>query len=283
MLSSRERNKSKQMRVKDKMKKFTKVIWRCGVLVNSWIERLSALLHIGIMVLVIFICSQAIAFCVVYLQLLSNAEINMIFFKYIDIWGIFSLESESLTSELIYSDFENVKTKIEFLMNISVALSGILLSLVTCISYFKKNVDFRRRSCFKKKEIFEVGKDDVKIMCEFFRGANFAAVYSHSFEWLKKNEEIRNILINLSKKNKLKLYTGDVIEDVKNRLEDCGGADLIESLQKTEISIRFSYIERNNAKYLLYRQEEDNHLYVIRVRENNESHYLLQVISQLVK
>lgn len=120
-------------------------------------------------------------------------------------------------------------------------------------------------------------------MCEYFRGANFAAVYSHSFEWLKKNDEVREILISLSKKNKLKLYTGDDIEEVKQRLIDCGGIALIDSLKKSDISIRFSYIERNNARYVLYRQEEENHVYVIRVRENNESHYLLQVISQLVK
>lgn len=61
-----------------KVKRYIKVIWRFGSLANSWIERLSALLHIGIMVLVAFICSQAIAFSIIYLQLLNNEEINII-------------------------------------------------------------------------------------------------------------------------------------------------------------------------------------------------------------
>ena len=183
----------------------------------------------------------------------------MICFQYINIWSI--LPSKEITKELIYSNFDDVKMRIEFLMNISIALSGILLSLVTFISYFRKNVGFRRKSCFRKKEIFNTGKDDVQIMCDFFKGANFVAVYSH----------------------KLKLYTGDDLDSVKTRLQNDCDTNLIKCIQKSEISLRFSYIERNNAKYLLYRQEEEKHIYVISVRENSESQYLLQVISQLVK
>lgn len=193
------------------------------------------------------------------------------------------MPSKEITNESIYSDFNNVKMKIEFLMNISIALSGILLSLVTFISYFRKNVDFRRKSCFRKKEIFNTGEDDVQIMCEFFKGANFVAVYSHSFGWLKKSGEIREVLTELSNKNKLKLYTGDDLVSVQKRLQNDCAPNLIKCIQKSEVPLRFSYIERNNAKYLLYRQEEENHIYVISVHENRESQYLLQVISQLVK
>lgn len=263
------------------MNKWIKRIWRLSSILNSWIERFSAPLHIVITFIVVVVCSQAVAFSIVYLQLLNKNEINMMCFQYINVWGI--LSSEEITNELIYSNFENVKMKIEFLMNISIALSGILLSLVTFISYFRKNVDFRRKSCFRKKEIFQTGEDDIKVMCNFFKGANFVAVYSHSFGWINESDEIRKILAELSNKNKLKLYTGDDITDVKERLKASCENKLIESIQQSKISLRFSYIERNNAKYLLYRQEEENHIYIISVRENNESQYLLQVISQLVK
>ena len=231
----------------EKNKLIKKIWWLCSA-VNRWVERFSAFLHIIIIFIVLIICSQAVAFSIVYLQLLSEKDINMICFQYINIWSI--LPSNEITNELIYSNFDDVKMRIEFLMNISIALSG---------------------------------KDDVQIMCDFFKGANFVAIYSHSFGWLKKSAEIREVLTELSNKNKLKLYTGDDLDSVKTRLQNDCDTNLIKCIQKSEISLRFSYIERNNAKYLLYRQEEEKHIYVISVRENSESQYLLQVISQLVK
>lgn len=263
------------------MNKLIKKIWRLCSTLNRWIERFSALLHIIIIFIVVIVCSQAMAFSIVYLQLLNKKEISMICFQYINIWSI--LPSKEITNELIYSNFVDVKMRIEFLMNMSIALSGILLSLVTFISYFRKNVDLRRKSCFRKKEIFKTGEDDVKIMCDFFKEANFVAIYSHSFGWLKKNNEIREVLTELSNKNKLKLYTGDDIIGVTERLKNCCETNLIQCLHQSKVSLRFSYIERNNAKYLLYRQEEEYHIYVINVCENSESQYLLQVISELVK
>lgn len=248
---------------------------------NDFLGHLSVLLHIIMVLIVIFISTQAVSFCIVYLQLLNNNEISIYFFKYINkIWGI--IVSENITNELIYSNIDSVKMRIEFLMNVSIALMGLLLSIATCISYFKKNFEFGKKSCFRKKEIFNTGVDDVKIMCDYFEEASYVSIYSHSFGWIIKNEKMKKILTELSKKNKLKLYTGDDIEAVKKRLKDCESS-LLNCLYKSPTSLRFSYVERNNAKYLLYRQEEENRIYVISMHENNESHYLLQVISQLVK
>lgn len=133
----------------EKNKLIKKIWWLCSA-VNRWVERFSAFLHIIIIFIVLIICSQAVAFSIVYLQLLSEKDINMICFQYINIWSI--LPSKEITKELIYSNFDDVKMRIEFLMNISIALSGILLSLVTFISYFRKNVGFRRKSCLGRKK-----------------------------------------------------------------------------------------------------------------------------------
>ena len=67
------------------MNKCVKTIWKWGSMVNSWIERCSALLHIIIMLIVVFVSSQAIAFSIVYIQLLNETEINMMCFQYINI------------------------------------------------------------------------------------------------------------------------------------------------------------------------------------------------------
>lgn len=260
------------------MKKIFRVLW---AKLNDFLGHLSVFLHIVMVLIVIFISTQAISLCIVYLQLLNKKEISIRLFEYINsIWGI--VASRNITNELVYSNIDSVKMKIEFLMNVSIALIGLLLSLVTCITYFKKNVDLSKKSCFNKKEIFNTGVDDVKIMCDYFEEASYVSIYSHSFGWIVNNEKMKNILTELSKKNKLKLYTGDDIDAVKKRLHNCETV-LLNCLCKSPTSLRLSYVERNNAKYLLYRQEEENRIYVISMHENNESHYLLQVISQLVK
>ena len=248
--------------------------------VNKAVESISAFLHIILIFIVIIICSQAVAFCIIYLQLLNGFEITLFVFDYINIWNI--LSAENITSSLIYENMESVKAKIEFLMNVSIALSGILLSIVTFISYLRKNIEIARKSCFKKAQIFQSGKEDVEIMCKYFTGANYVAIHSHSFNWINKNENIKLILTDLSQKGKLKLFTSDNLPTVKDRLKDCNKT-LINSIEAANVSLRFSYIERDNAKYLLYRQEDQEQTYVITVRENSESQYLLQVISQLVK
>ena len=246
----------------------------------EWLEPLSAFGYYIIILIVVFVSTQAITLSYIYLQLLNRKEIIIPLFKYINIWEIIS--SNSISNELIYKNYSTVKSKIEFILNISVALSGLLLSVVTCIAYLRRNVAINRKSCITKKEIFETGIDDINIMCNYYTGASFVVVYSHSFEWLNRNDKIRNILIELSKKNKLKLYTDDDINTVKNRLRSSCN-ELCDCFRQSKISLRCSYVERNNAKYLLYRQEEENHTYVITVQENKESKYLLEVISRLVK
>jgi len=263
-----------------KSNKFTKKFWQIGSTINRWIERFSGVLHIIIILFIALISSQAISFNIIYLQLLNHQKINMVLFHYINIWDLLTLEN--ITGELIYANLDSVKLKIEFLMNSSVALCGILLSLVTFISYFKKNIDFRRKSCFRKKEIYKTGKEDIEIMYEYFKGANFVAIYSHSFSWIK-NELILPVLTELANKNKLKLYTGDKLDDVKQRLTNHCEETLINCLQQSNVNLRFSFVERNNSKYLLYRLEDNPHVYVISVHENQESQYLLQTLSHLVK
>lgn len=95
---------------------------------------------------------------------------------------------------------------------------------------------------------------------------------------------MKDTLMNLAAANKLSLYAPDTAVARKN----LSGIDgLLTHLQGTTVNLRFSYVERDNAKYLLYRQEEQKqqqlHTYVITVCENIESQYLLQAISKLME
>lgn len=246
--------------------------------IDNFITQASSLFYIIILLLMIFISTQAVAFCIVYFQLLNSEEITNFAFRYINIWEI--LPSKDLTNDIVFQNKNIVKTKIEFLMNMSIALSGLLLSMITLASYLKKRSVERKVSCFKKNEVINSGKDDVDIMCQYYENADFVSISSTSFEWLKNNQKAKDILENLAKYGKLNLFTSGEITHVKKCFDDC--TNMKNSLKKSNASLRFSYIERDNAKYVLYRQEKDGHTYIIQVHENHESQYLIQVISQLV-
>lgn len=263
------------------MKKIKRYFGKIKKIIDEKLEKLSTFLYVIIFIMVIFICSQATSFCIIYIQLLKKSGINILLFKYINIWGIVS--PENLDTKWVFKNSKEIKTEIEFLMNIAIALSGLLLSLITFISFFKNSISFKRKSCFKKTEIFDTGTDDIQLMCQYFDRASFVAVYSQSFEWVKKSKKIQAVFKSLAQKNKLKLYTGNDMNDVKEILKESCNEKVERCLSSSKNSLRFSYIERNNTKYVLYRQEEDEHIYVICVRENKESEYLLEVISQLVR
>lgn len=260
------------------MKKVINVIRRAIERVNAWIENISVYLYVLLIAIIVFTTLQAASFCLVYLQLLNNKDVFIPAFNFINIWDILN---EPITKQNIYANIDDVKMRIEFLMNVAISMSGLLLSIVTVVSYLRKVASYRRRSCFQRREIIETGKDDIQLMCNYFQGSTFVGVYSHSFSWIN-NKAMKNILNELAKKNKLRLYTNDNIDDVKKRLINCNES-LLTCIQKTEVMVHFSYVEKYNKKYVLYRQEDEGKIYVIAVKETSESNYLLQVIENLVK
>ena len=270
-----------------------KILWRWGATANKWIERLSGVLDVFMVLAILFVCAQAFAFCVVYFQLRSGPDalnVNILLFKFINIWGI--LPGKDVTNDFIRENFDSVKSNIEFQVNILIAIIGGIMSLFTLFSYFRQTVRLRRKSCFKKKGIFTDGVDDIKIMLEFYRRADFVAIYSYSFSWIPGNADIKKVLEDLAKNGKLKLRTGNKPEDVRDSLRSqrCS-EELLACLGHSGITldrdkpVRFSYIERDSAKYVLYRHEDpdDENTYVVTVRRNDESEYLLDVISHLIR
>lgn len=262
------------------MKKIAKKIRRAWIKVNDILGYGAGILYFVLVLGTIFITLQAMAFCYVYLRILNNKEIFIPIFRFINIWGI---QEGAISNPVILNNLDEIKTKIEFLMNISIGLSGILLSVATFISYIRKTADYKHHSCFQRTEIISRGEDDIKVMSDMYADATYVVIFSHSFGWIKNNRQMQRTLNRLARNNKLKLYTDDTLEIVKKRLENCG-ADIVNCIYGTHIQSHFSYVVRNNRKYLLYRDEEsDGSVYVITVRENEESQYLLQVINELVK
>lgn len=246
---------------------------------NVAIDNASSFLYFFVILFVLFICTQAISFGFIYSQILNSKEVYKILFLYINIWGILS---EDFSQKAIYENIDDIKTKIEFLMNMAVALSGLLLSLLTLLSYFKKNTNEKNMSSFKKIEVINNG-DDINLMCQYYNKADLVCIYSNTFRWVAENEEARELLTDLAKNNKLKLYTCGDIKKVQSSFVKCPELSNCLKPAKTKNLLRFSYIKRDNARYILYRQEAEEHTYLILVREKYESQYLIEVISQLAE
>lgn len=247
--------------------------WFCNSL-----EKVSVFVSVLCSLAVIFVCIFTALLFTAYIQLSFN-NIKWIFcFHFLDWFGLFP-PNDGITSDFLLANSTKIKVALEFFLNVAVAFCGILLSFFTVYSYFKRVAAIKHASCFKKIQIFEPGVDDINIMLQYFKEADLIIIYSHTFSWAKK-EEMGTVLTSMAEANKLSLYSCD-FSTAQKWLEDC--PVLKACLHKTEISLHFSYVERDNAKYLLYRQEENELKFVYVVHENPESKYLLETISKLVK
>lgn len=268
------------------VKKISKKIWSFFSVV---IEKATSAISIACWICVIVLCIITVSICLSYIQLATQNITFLSTFKLLNKCSQFlnfngGFPEGNITAEFILENSDSVKSMLEFAANLFVAIIGIALSIGTLGSYLIKLQAVRRKASFQKKEIHETGVDDIKIMLKYYKGADMVKIYSGTFGWVRKNEEMKEILMALAEANKLSLYAPD-IELAKKNLDGMGG--LVEHVQETTVNLRFSYIERDNAKYLLYRQEEQQqqqqHTYVITVCENIESQYLLQAISKLVE
>lgn len=246
--------------------------------ISTATEKLSASVHTVCLAGVILVCVFAILSCIAYIQLESNSIKWAGCFKVLNLFHIMS--ADPIDKEYIITHYEQLKNILEFVVNIFIAVIGLILSLVTAISYFRKIAAVKRQSSFKKYQIFDSGKDDIKIMLSYYKNADVIKIFSSTFSWVNNSEEMKNILMEAAEHKKLSLYTANTKTAKENLGEETALAKIVFEAATT---MRFSYIERDNARYLLYRQEKDGNTYVIVVHQNIESTYLLEVLSQLLK
>ena len=244
--------------------------------VSTLLTRFSVLVNVISSLLIIAICVLAFSSCVAYIQLANQEPNSLFFFKILNSIGMISITP---TTEFISANLDEIKSTLEFYINISVAVMGMILSIFTTISYLTKKADIKRKSSFKKIEVFEGSNDDINTMLSYFKDADYIVIFSSTYSWVVRNSEMEKLLKSAAASKKLILYTSNK-EVVVNNLK--GKTELLNCIKETSVGLRLSYIERDNAKYLLYRQEEQSHTYIIAVHENIESMYLLGIVSQLV-
>lgn len=255
-------------------------------LINT-LENIYPIISIICSLLIIVVCIAAIMSCAAYIQLAAD-RIEWVFcFRFLNIGNYLSINE--ITTDYLSANSEKIKESLTFMVNTFVAVSGLLLTLVTAISYFGKVTAAKKKSSFSKIEVFPNEKQDLEIMLSYFKGADYIAVFSQTFSWVKDNDEMINALSDVAYKNRLAIFSPDIalakanLEKIEN---DSLKKTILKTLKKLENAnrgLRFSYVERDNARYLLYRQEKKGHTYVIVMHENTESMYLLETISQLVR
>ncbi len=231
-------------------------------------------------VIVIFVFIAAVLSCACYIELVTERVQSLLPFKALNVLHIW--DSETITTDYIKENKQQFRDSIEMIVNVFVAVSSLLLCLYSAFSYFKRVVKFNKSSSFQKRKVFENGVEDVEVMLKHFKGADYIAIFSRTFAWINRNEEMKAILTEAAKKKELALYAKDT-DIVSTNLK--GQNELLSVLHenKTNELLHVSYVERNNAHYILYRQEVNHHAYIITVKENPESRYLIEIISKLIR
>ena len=235
-------------------------------------------LVLSIVVIFGFVVALLAATC--YVELVTDKVSFLFPFKVLN--AVFDLSDKSVTTEVIYTNREEFQKAIEIIVNIFVAVSSLMLYLFSLISYFRKVANINKKSSFHKRKVLVDGVEDVQEMLKSFRGADYIAIFSSTYNWISKNNEMVELLKEAAGKNELVLFTKE-IDKVSKNLKIY--KDIDSALRKTPIEglLHLSYVERNNARYIIYRQEEDLTKYVITVKENSDSRYLIDIISRIVK
>lgn len=247
---------------------------------KSWGEKLWPFITLLFVVLSVFLTAMIIFVILAYTQLAMQDITNLFPFKALAFFHL--LNPKNVTEEWIIANTDKVKTTLEFGMNIGVALYGLILTFATLVSYFRKRAHLKQVSCFEKRLVTQKGKEDIEVLLKYYQGASRVVSYSHSFSWVKRedNKDIREVLLELAEKDKLTLYTPR-LKVAQQNLRDY--PKLLGCLHETTVEKRFSYVERDSAQYLQYLQEDSGKTYAMVVRKTAESGYLLDTISDLLR
>ena len=248
---------------------------------NIIIKASDILLLITIILLVIVI-EEAICFVIGYFQLFNRVDINVKLFIWINKWNIIDATGNMITREFILQNTEIIKSRYEFFMNLAVALSGLSLSIVTVVSYFKKLATIKRDLYYDTKKVIK-GKDDLRLMRKYYEGADSIIVYSSTFSWVNDDKDLRDYMVKVAEKRELHMRTVNV-EQVKKIITN-SSYSLLSCIEKTDKSgLHCSLIKQRGFIILMYEYMDENMQYwVCTIKQKGEGKYLLEMLDELLK
>lgn len=230
------------------------------------------------LLVVLLVSILTVASCFAYFQLANNHVSCTFFFEVLNIGGF--LFEGPVTLKFINDNIELFKVPVEYATNTTVAISGLLLTVITAYSYFSKVSNFRKQSSFKKFRVYKSGVDDINVMKKYFKGADKIIIFSSTFSWATKEGIVEELETAGKGTKKLWLYSDDP-ETAKENLKekDTLNKQLYENDGRP---IHFSFVERDTARYILYRQEQNEETNVILFSDKEESKGLFDIIDALV-
>lgn len=193
--------------------------------------------------------------------------------------------SKQINSDFIKSQRFVLKSVFEYCISISVALSSLLLTITSVISYVKKMKNLEKSSGIAEYPI-STNSDDTSlaIMNEFYSDADKVVIFSSSFKWLydKRRGYIRKTL--------------EEVDDVKLIVTGNGKDRLIKELEKLDSSLskcvvprqlnsakRFSFVKkRGNTRCVLYRQDIEKNPRIVVFSENVHNTLWLDALENII-
>lgn len=255
---------------------------RAMMALRNFIIKVSDILLLITIILLVIVIEEAICFVLGYFQLFNQGDINVKLFMWINKWNILDAPENMITSEYILQNTEIIKSRYEFFMNLAVALSGLALSIVTVVSYFKKLATIKRDLYYDTKKVLK-GKDDLRLMRKYYKDADSIIVYSSTFSWVHDDKELRDYMEKVAEKRRLHMRTVNVeqvkknIGNISHLLEGC-----LEETDKSELHC--SLIKQRGIIILMYEYVDENMQYwVCTIKQKGEGKYLLEMLDELLK
>lgn len=167
-------------------------------------------------------------------------------------------------------------------------LVAMWFAVFSTYSLWKHKRDLKRQAIVQTEPIYQDGVDDLKIMLKYYKLAGHVDVFAGDFDWITKNEELKNIIIELAKQEKIDLYSYKKEETVKKNIND---DELYNHLLKPRFhfdekkEIKCSLVEMKGNRVFLYKSEQriiggENNICII--QGIDEGQYLLQMITILL-
>jgi hypothetical protein len=154
------------------------------------------------------------------------------------------------------------------------------------IQYKRK---FREEQGIESFKVKTPGQDDLEKMLEYYKEAEKLTVFCGSFDWIGKNETMKNKMLALAKENKLTLVSYKSEQDVQSAFNEVRQEDLFNQLKhcfKFESGlpeVKCSMIKRIGAeqRFLFRQSSNQNPFNACVLSSTNQSRELLYILSKV--
>jgi len=165
-------------------------------------------------------------------------------------------------------------------------LVTLWFAITTLVSYLKNIKELKDKSLIQKKLIVTDGEDDLRIMNEYYQGADSVIVFAGDFSWIQKNDNLKKEIEKLSKDDKIRFVSYKTENVVKAKI----GEQMYEQFKSQfrfvdgHREIKCSFVKSSQSSVFLYKVDKrksggENNVCIIPNKENAQ--YLLETLEKL--